>query len=448
MQYFKKLILSIILSILFIPLVKAASGNISVSGVNQVVSGNKLTVTVTISSSTPIGSWQMNLNYDKNYLQLLSSNSEAGGTMMANSSATGVTKRSYTYSFKTLKTGSTTISVTSALAYAFSDLSQINLSTGSKTVKIISQAELEASYSKDNNLKSLSVEGYDITPIFDKDVLEYSVVVPEDVKEIHINAAAKDAKASVSGTGVKEVSLGSNSFDIIVRAENGSEKAYKLKVEVKDNNPIEIVIDDKTYTLVKIRDYLESPIDFVETTVNVEGIEIPSFKNDNINVMLVGLKDSDGNISLFKYDSTDNSYSKYVAIKTNTFSLMPMEAPSVPKGYEKHSETIDDEKIIVYKYTQASRYSLIYGIDLTTGEKGFFMYDTKLKSLISYNTELIDQLQSQNQLFIYIILAFGILVLILFIMIVSILKKKKKIKFENDSNKKNKRNKDEEMVQL
>ena len=36
----------------------------------------------------------------------------------------------------------------------------------------MTQEELEASYSKDNDLKSLSVEGFEISPEFDKDVTE------------------------------------------------------------------------------------------------------------------------------------------------------------------------------------------------------------------------------------------------------------------------------------
>ena len=51
----------------------AASGSISVTSSSTAVVGNKITVTVTLSSSTSIGSWQMDLNYDKAYLQLTGS---------------------------------------------------------------------------------------------------------------------------------------------------------------------------------------------------------------------------------------------------------------------------------------------------------------------------------------------------------------------------------------
>ena len=60
MKKIKYFIITII-SLLIIPLgVNAASGTIKVTGSSQVVVGNKITLTVKLSSSTKIGSWQMN----------------------------------------------------------------------------------------------------------------------------------------------------------------------------------------------------------------------------------------------------------------------------------------------------------------------------------------------------------------------------------------------------
>ena len=93
----------------------------------------------------------MDLSYNRNYLELVSTNSEGNGTRMVNSSATGVTTKTYTFTFRALKSGSTTVSVDTYDAYAFSDLSKMSLSSRGKTVRIITQEELEASYSKDND---------------------------------------------------------------------------------------------------------------------------------------------------------------------------------------------------------------------------------------------------------------------------------------------------------
>ena len=165
------IILSLITLILLPLSVNAASGTIKITGSSQVVVGNKITLTVTLSSSTKIGSWEMNLDYDKNYLELLSSTSDSGGTRMASvmQSTTGVSSKKYTFTFKAKKTGATTLKVGTYDVYAVNEEKMSITSTG-KTVKIITQEELEASYSKDNNLKSLSVEGFELSPAFSKDV--------------------------------------------------------------------------------------------------------------------------------------------------------------------------------------------------------------------------------------------------------------------------------------
>ena len=270
MRNIKLIIIGIIGSLFLIPNVMAATGTVNISGANQVVQGNKVTVTVTISSSTKIGSWQMNLNYDKNYLKLTSSTAE-NGTTMANAAKTdaGVSKQTYTFTFKALKTGSTNLSIGGALVYP-ADVKQMNnplsLTLGKKSIKVITQAELEASYSKDNYLKSLSIEGYNIEPGFKKEVTEYNVSVPENTKTIEINAQTNDSKATVSGIGEKEVSAGMNNFTVIVRAENGSEKKYTINVDVKDSNPIKVSVNNTDYTVVKIKEYLPDMKSFDDDT--------------------------------------------------------------------------------------------------------------------------------------------------------------------------------------
>lgn len=133
-----KVILISLFCLLVIPkTVFAASGKINVSGTSTVVVGNNVTVTVTLSSSTLIGSWEMSLNYDKNYLQLRSATSESNGIRMAASTATGVKSKSYTFTFKTLKKGSTSVSVGGYLAYAYADLSEISLSSNSKKLILL-----------------------------------------------------------------------------------------------------------------------------------------------------------------------------------------------------------------------------------------------------------------------------------------------------------------------
>ena len=269
-------ILGIVLTFGGILQVNASSGTISVtSSASTVVVGNTFKVTVKISSSAALGSWQYTISYDSNKVKLQS------GTSNVVDYGDGTTKsKSYTYTFKALSSGSTNITVKSYRAYAW-DESLMTLTAGSKTVKLITQDDLIASYSKDNTLKSITVDGYELTPTFNAETLEYTVSVPSNIEKITLNAEVNDKSATLTGTGEKEVSEGDNIFELLVTAENGSQRKYKINVKVEDPNPITIeTTDGKTGTIVKRASTLTKPNTFNETTININGEEIPAFISD------------------------------------------------------------------------------------------------------------------------------------------------------------------------
>lgn len=428
MKKLKILLIGIICSILIPINVEAASGNISVTGASTAIVGNKVTITVTLSSGTSIGSWQMDLNYDKNYLQLTNSNAEGGGTRMVNSSATGVKSKSYTFTFKALKSGNTRISVSSYLAYAFSDISEINLTSGSKNIRIMTQQELEASYSKDNNLKSLSVEGYELDTPFDKDTLEYRINVPTGTTSVKITAIKNDNKASITGDGEIEVTEGLNTLPIIVTAENGSEKTYNLIVNVEDQNPIEVTIDNKDYTIVKNENLLTAPNTFVADKIIINDIEIPSFKNTAADITLVGLKDSNGEIDLFIYK--DGKYSKYNEMNLNHILLIPVPLDK-ELDFNKGKVNINGEEIDCYKINDNSDFVIINAKSLLDGNASYYLYDTENNTVIRYDEDLISTSKETLKLYSYVIIAFASTSFLMLIIIICLLhsskKKQKKI---------------------
>ncbi len=448
MKRIKKIFMAMLIGLLFPCIVNAASGSINIASSSTVVVGNKVTVTVTISSGTKMGSWQMSLNYDKSYLQLTNSTARDGGTFMIDyAEDPGVLKKTYTFTFKTLKSGTTKLSVDGYRAYVSSDLSALNLSANTKQIRIITQAELEASYSKNNNLSALEVEGFTLTPEFKTDVLEYSVVVPENTKEVNIKATVQDKRASVNGIGTQAVNPGANKFSVVVRAQSGAEKTYVINVEVKDENPINVAVNGKNYTVVKIKENLPAANLYAETTININGFEIPAYKNDNTNLVLVGLKDEEGNISLYIYNKDKNEYQEYNEIGVNKITIYPLTSNEEIKGYKKDTITINGVKVDGYYYTKDSDYVIIYGINVETGDKGFYMYDKKMQSLIKYNDEYIIDLNKKIELYSYIIIGFsGVFILMIIIMISLAKKKSGKQKKQKPIEKEIKKNVDEKNV--
>lgn len=401
--------------------VNAASANISVSGSSTAMVGSTVTVNVNLSSSTPMGSWQFLVNYDSSMLQLSSGNVRVADYTSVSG---GEKSKSYTLKFKTLKSGTTKVSVGSYVVYAY-DESEMSVTGGSKSIKIMSQAELEATYSKNNNLSSIKVDDYELTPAFDKNTTDYKVTVPSNVEKVNVSATAEDRKSKISGTGEIEVAEGENKVELIVTAENGSTKKYNVVINVEDDNPIQVEVDKKKYRVVKRASSLTKPDLFEETKVKIGEVEVPGFINQTSKITLVGLKDEGGNISLFIYKN--NKYQKFNEIKSDSLSIIFTEMKNVPTNYKKTTTKINDQDVVAYKLS-GEKLLLVYGINLATGKENYYTYDTSLKTLQIFDKDKYEARIKEEKTNKYIIYAMSGLVLITIIFLILIISKNSKLK--------------------
>lgn len=90
--------------------------------------------------------------------------------------------------------------------------------------------ETEEEKSSNTYLRSITVDAEGLTPEFQRDILEYYLIVDLNIEEIEINAVPEDTKSTVIVRGNKDLIEGENTVDIIVRAENGTSKTYKIYV--------------------------------------------------------------------------------------------------------------------------------------------------------------------------------------------------------------------------
>ncbi len=415
-----KLLIFLLVGFFILPNVAfAASGTIKVTGTSTVVLGNTATVTVTISSSTAIGSWQMELNYDKSYLQLTSASSEAGGTIMANSSATGVKSKSYTFKFKTLKKGSAKVSVNSYEAYAFSDLSEISLTPSSKTLKILTKEELEDTYSSNAALKKLEVTGYNLTPEFDKKTLNYTLDVENDVEKVTISASKDDANASVSGTGEVTLQEGNNTFEVTVTAQKGNQQTYTIDIYRKELNPITITIKDEDYTIERKSENFPPLSSFSESTITYNGEEIPALYNEITGMTLIVVKNSAGHIKTFIYENSEIG-NEYIELKSNQLTINPMPLPKkVMDNYLEREVMINENTVSAYSLNKDDNFVIIYAQDVDTGDIGYYQYDIKNNVISHYDKDIIDYYEGKIQQFKYVIMGFmAFTIFLVFLLIV------------------------------
>ena len=174
-----------------------------------------------------------------------------------------------------LKEGNAVITLT--LDAATFDMDDLEGQTRTLIVSVVSKSTSEESKSTNNKLKSIKVEGYELTKVDDN---TYTLKVGPKVESINVIATPEDKDATVTGDGEHTLGSGENVFQLIVTSQSGSDNIITIKVtrekvyyvedleEALDSNTstINIIIDDEsTLTEEDIQKIVES-----EKTVNLD----------------------------------------------------------------------------------------------------------------------------------------------------------------------------------
>ena len=432
MKRIKTLFISFVALItMLVNIIPVNAASLSLSGsasTTSTVVGNTFTVSFTFSSSNPLGAVVYSMSYDSSLLTLVS------GTQSNALSYTGSQKSdTVKFTFKAKAKGSATISFKINEALDF-DGNALSAGSTSKTVNIKTQAEIEASYSKNNNLSSIELSNGSLSPEFNKDTTEYSTTVENEVTQITISGKKEDSKSSVEGFKTYDLDEGNNRIELKVTAQNGSSKTYVVNVTRKELAPINVKTEDGLdLVVVRKKELLKSPNDnYEETTIKIDEEEVPGFYNKSTDTNLVGLKDEDGIITL--YVLKDEKYTKYTEFTFNSIIITASKSDAIPKGYKEEKITINDKEVLAYKDEESQNdYYLISGVNIATGEEHLYQYDKNENTLQIFNKDLltkIDLLNEKNNTYLYIIIGFGSLLIITFIILLisSIRKNRKKIK--------------------
>lgn len=332
---------------------------------------------------------------------------------------------SVTYTFVAKAAGTATITVKpiDAADYdgnVFSAVKSVTITVGNKTTTSSTKKDL----SSDNTLSSLSIDGVNLEPAFNKNTTSYNVNLEAGVTKINVKATPNDKSAKVTGIGEIEVSEGNNNIEVVVTAENGSTKTYTITANVKEYDPINVKVENSKYTVVRNIKNVTAPNGYEETKIKIKGEEVPAFKNKTTGYTLVLLKDDKGNQNFYIYK--DKKYILYKEYTFNKIILYPMELKKVPKGYKKTKITFNDDKIIAYKKNKKSNYALIYGMNVETGKKHIYMYDKEEDTLQIYNDELNDVSDEKIEQYKMLIAGLsGLSVLLFLILIIVIMKNHK-----------------------
>lgn len=414
-----KKIISFLSLIMFIILpLNVEAGSLSISAsTNSVIVGNS--VIISVKATNVAGT-----------ISLTSSN---GSILSGGASGMWIENETKVFTFRANSAGTVNVTVTPT---NMGDFDNNGSYTTSKSVTINVKNKPIIVLSTDNNLSSLGIEGYTLTPEFNKDNLEYSATIAPDTTSINVVATPNHGGATVTGNGVREVTDGDNRIEINVTAENGTSKTYVINAKVEEYNPIEVDMGEEKYTVVRKKSLITPPENYTETSVTINNEEVPAYYSEITKYTLVALKNSEGKQAFYIYDN--GVYKHYKELTFNQLKICLLDMPSVPDLYEKGIFVYNDENINAYKISPNSSYSLIYGMNVETGNKNYYIYDSNENTIQIYNTEEISKLNEKIEYMIYIIiglLGFSFILLITTLIVVfkkSSKKEKKNKKIETN----------------
>lgn len=392
-------------------------------GFSTSVDAASLSISANRTTTTPGGKISITVKAN-DLVGKFSITSSNGKVLSGGTSSVWLEDESKTYQFSAKSLGSATIKITPI------DVSDLNgnpyKTSKSITLKVVAPREK----SNNNNLKSLSVEGYQISPSFNKDKTNYTLDLPASVTKIKVNAQKENSYAKVNGSGEIEVKEGENKIEVVVTSETGSKKTYTIIATVKDENPIIVKVEDKDYTLIKRKDTLTKPEGFTDATVKIEEVDIPAFTKEENNLVLVGLKDKEGLIKLFIYNEEDKSYMPYRSLDNKTFTIYQKKASNIPSSWKSSNIKIGEETFTCYN--ENKDYAYLYGENLETKESGWYRYSKK-DNTIQYEVlkeekqEVKEETTDKKDILIVTLGGLS-LVLALSLIVVSAKKKKRKRK--------------------
>lgn len=222
-----KFLLGIIVFVILIFLgdaVYAADATISAEKTSLKI-GESTSITVSVSQTE---AWSLTVSSNGGKLTGTLSSADAAGEEVSkgviNAQFSASAAGTYTVSLSGSITGSDLVKKTVS--------KPIQITVKEETLAPESKPETPTTSSKSSDaiLKSLKIGDWPVT-VQDK----VDITVDSSYEKLTINAVPKDSKATLSGNGVGAVDLeeGTNNFKIIVKAEDGTTKEYKIVIRRK-----------------------------------------------------------------------------------------------------------------------------------------------------------------------------------------------------------------------
>lgn len=254
------------------------------------------------------------------------------------------------------------------------------------------EPEPEPVKSSDARLYSLSVDKGSLSPAFSSGITEYTVELTSKETEIRIYAETWDDNASLSGTGLKPIKVGSNSFTIDVEAEDGTRKAYTINVNVKELPSIYLTLDDQKLGILNDVENADIPKGFMEKTIEVQDQQVKAYVNEKETMTLLWMVNESDQKGFYIYSEEKGSlqglYRPVIIDGKEYYPLTITESMQTRDGMKYATVSVEEETMNgwLFEDEKLQNYTLLYLMN-TEGQNGFYVYDVQEKKLMAYPEE-------------------------------------------------------------
>ncbi len=424
----------------------AADFNATITS-SEVTQGETVTITVTFSSDTTIGAYDLSLTYDANILDYVSgADGGGGGSLRLYNDMVNNTTDTKTITFTAKAAGTTEINVVQLGGVIDIDVNDMALKASAGTVKV--NAPVIAS--SNNNLSGLDISAVKadgstiqttLSPAFSKDVTEYNLSLEEGITKLTVSATAEDAKAQIALRGTK-MDPGANTTTVTVTAEDGSQKVYTIYTDVKipetttpqptepptqepvtpepqtPEPPTDAPVDTTRIANIFGKNYLV--VDATEETVLPEGFERATITWNGINVtgatnlantlsLVYVLNQETGEYTFVIYNDADKTYQQFLtySITQRSYIMLAVmddvlynNVPALESSeLELVSMAIVSGYVDAYKLKNMSNIYIVRAMNWDN-KIGYYYYNSEDGSMLPYfggeNTGSVE-VSGQNQ---------------------------------------------------
>ncbi len=162
-----------------------------------------------------------------------------------------------------------------------------------------------------------------------------------------------------------------------VKIEQGTKEVQMPATGAQD---VPVTVDGVSYNLSDNFKNADIPSGFTETKLSYEGTERRFVQDEQGATILGYLVNEQGEGNFFLYNPSTSEFSAYVMVTVSPSTTIVLQKEEkglkIPEGYQEVKLTVNDNEFPAWQNVNEEGFYLVYAMNSSTGEKGFYQYDT------------------------------------------------------------------------